>query len=454
MAAAVPAAEVATTSVAESLPRGGRPDVGAAALRVSELFERHGATVLGLCRVLLRNEHEAEDATQQTFLAAYRSLLNGGEPRHAAAWLATIARNECWSIAARRMREPLGDTEPEGSLPDPVIAATERADLRELWRAIGALPRRQRTAILLREFSGLSYDELAVALGVSEPAVESLLFRARRELRTRLRPVYGSFVIAPLNAVRDALAPVAVKLGAGATAVVVAGGTVAAVETPTLLREVAVQPAVASVLPVRARPFRAAPVAQAAPRGGGRTALPSHRAPAPTRHSTPVLRPPASVSDISAAPSAGGVGAPPVVTLPAEPPVEAPAPPADPPVAPPEPPPSVGGDDSPGDDAIPATGDDGSPGTSGSDDGGTSSGAGSGGADDHSGPGGGGDGSSGSSGPGEGGDSSGPGGGDDGGTSGSSGPGGGGDDAVSGGSDSSGSGSGGSGSGGHGEPES
>jgi RNA polymerase sigma factor (sigma-70 family) len=452
MAAAVPAAEGATTSVAESLPRGGRPDDGAAALRVSELFERHGAAVLGLCRVLLRNEHEAEDATQQTFLAAYRSLLNGGEPRHPAAWLATIARNECWSIVGRRMREPLGEAEPEGNLPDPVVAATELDDLRELWRAIGALPRRQRTAILLREFSGLSYDELAVALGVSEPAVESLLFRARRELRTRLRPVYGSFVIAPLNAVRDALAPVAVKLGAGATAIVVAGGTVAAVETPTLLREVAAQPAVASVLPARARPVRAAPVAQA-PRGGGRTAVPSHGAPAPMRHSTPVLRPPAPVSDASPAHSAGGVGIPPVVTLPAEPP--APAPPADPPAVPPEPPPSVGGDDSPGDDASPTTGGEGTPGTSGSDDGGASSGEGSGGADDHSGPGGGGgDDSGGSSGPGGGGDSSGPGGGDDGGTSGSSGPGGGGDDGVSGGSDSSGSGSGGSGSGGHGEPES
>ena len=436
---------MATTSAAESLSRRGRPDEGAAPLRVSELFERHGATVLALCRALLRNEHEAEDATQQTFLAAYRSLLNGGEPRHPAAWLATIARNECWSIAARRMREPLGDTEPEGSLPDPMIAATERADLRELWRAIGALPRRQRTAILLREFSGLSYDELAVALGVSEPAVESLLFRARRELRTRLRPVYGSFVIAPLNAIRDALAPVAVKLGAGATAVVVAGGTVAAVETPTLLREVAAQPAVASVLPARARPVRAVPVAQAAPRSGDRATVPPHRAPATTRHSRPVLRPPAAVSDTSAAPSAGGVGAPPVITLPAEPP--APAPPGVPTAAPPEPPPSVGGDDPPGDDANPATGDDGSPGTPGSDDGGTSSGEGSGGADDHSGPGGGGGGDDpgGSSGPGGGGDSSGPGGGDDGGTSGSSGPGGGGDDAESGGSDSSGSGSGGHG---------
>ena len=450
-ATAVRAAEAATTSAAESLAHGGRPDEGAAALRVSELFERHGSTVLGLCRVLLRNEHEAEDAAQQTFLAAYRSLLNGGEPRYPAAWLATIARNECWSVARRRMREPLGDAEPEGSLPDPVVAAAERADLRELWRAIGALPRQQRKALLLREFSGLSYDELTVALGVSEPAVESLLFRARRELRARLRPVYGTFVIAPLNAARDALAPVAVKLGAGATAVVVTSGTVAAVETHTLRRELAVQPAVASVLPERARPVAAAPVPQAAPRGSNRAPVLHHPTPAPMRHSTPALQPRAPVPGASAASSAGGTASPPVVTPPAEAP--APAPAAAPAAAPPEPQQAAGGDGSPGDDGSPATGgDDGMPGTSG--DGGTGSDEGSGGVDDHSGPGGGGDNSAGSSGSGGGDDSSGSGGGDDGGTSGSSGPGGGGDDAVSGVSGSSDSSSGSGGHGDHVEPES
>jgi RNA polymerase sigma factor (sigma-70 family) len=435
---AVLAAEVATTSAAESLVHGGRPDNGTAALRVSELFERHGATVLGLCRVLLRNEHESEDATQQTFLAAYRSLLNGGEPRHPAAWLATIARNECWSIARRRMREPLGDAEPEGRLPDPVVAAAERADLRELWRAIGALPRQQRKAILLREFSGLSYDELAVALGVSEPAVESLLFRARRELRARLRPVYGSVVIAPLTAVRDALAPVAVKLGAGATAVVVAGGTVAAVETHALRRDLVVQPAVASALPDHARPVARGPVPQAPPRDGARTPLPHHPAPAPTRRSAPALQPRAPVPGVPAVAPAGGTTTLPVVTPP-PPPASVTAPTT----APPEPQPPAGGEGVSGDDGSPAAGDDGTPETSG--DGGTGSGEGSDGVDGNSGPDGGDD-SSGPAGPAGDGDSSGPGGGDDSVTSVSSGFGGGGDDAVS---DDSGSGSS-SGSGGDG----
>ena len=303
-----------------------------------------------------------------------------------------------------------------------MVAAAERADLRELWRAIGALPRQQRRAILLREFSGLSYDELAAALGVSEPAVESLLFRARRELRTRLRPVYGSVVIAPLNAVRDALAPVAVKLGAGATAVVVAGGTVAAVETHTLRRELAVQPAVASVLPDRARPVAAAPVPQATPRDGART--PSLTAgsgsDAPLHTGAPATG--ARTGCLRGAHCRSAPRPPRLSHRRPRRPVSAPA--AAPAAAPPEPEPSAGGDDSPGDDGSPATdGDDGTPGTPSSGDGGTSSGEGSGGVDDHSGLGGGGDDSGGSSGSG--------GGGDDGGTSGSSGPGGGGDDAVS-----------------------
>ena len=162
--AAATAVEAATTSAVEPLSVRGRPD-GAAAARTAELFERHGATVLGLCRMLLRNEHEAEDAVQQTFLAAYRSIRNGVEPRHPAAWLATIARNECWAAIQRRMREPVHQGELESGLPDPVVQAAAHADLEELWRAIGELPRQQRRALLLREFSGLATPSSPVRSG-------------------------------------------------------------------------------------------------------------------------------------------------------------------------------------------------------------------------------------------------------------------------------------------------
>jgi len=161
----------------------------------AQLFARHGRMVFGLCRALLRDTTEAEDAAQQVFLSAHRSLLNGAEPREPAAWLATIARNECWARIRTRMREPLTtDAADAVGGVDPVYEAIRKADLAALWRAIRALPRQQRDALLLREFGGLRYDELAAALAVTEPAVESLLFRARARLRLQLRPIRATLV--------------------------------------------------------------------------------------------------------------------------------------------------------------------------------------------------------------------------------------------------------------------
>jgi RNA polymerase sigma factor (sigma-70 family) len=181
-----------TNSALESQDPGGRPISGAAAARTRALYEAHHQTVSVICRALLRDRSDAEDAAQQTFLSAHRALLNGVEPREPAAWLASIARNECWARITSRMREPLPtDAEATGT-DDTVAAAIRRADLAALRRAIASLPPQQRDAVVLREFGGLHYDELATALGVTEPAVESLLFRARTQLRTKLRAAYAS----------------------------------------------------------------------------------------------------------------------------------------------------------------------------------------------------------------------------------------------------------------------
>lgn len=215
----------------------GRPADGAAAARTEELYALYGRTISGLCGALLRSRVEAEDAAQQTFLAAHRALLNGTDPREPAAWLATIARNECRGRIRTRMREPLTTADVDESAstrPDPVMEAIRRADLAALWAAIEALPPQQRDAILLREFGGLSYDELAVALAVSGPAVESLLFRARQKLRAQLRTVYASLTGASwLEALGRMLAggsaPVAAKVAAlGVGAAAVSGGAVVA----------------------------------------------------------------------------------------------------------------------------------------------------------------------------------------------------------------------------------
>jgi RNA polymerase sigma-70 factor (ECF subfamily) len=236
-AAAIPA--VAVTASQSAVP-GGDPDAG---VRVAALYEAHARTIVGLCRFLLRDAAEAEDAAQQTFLSAYRSLLGGVIPREPAAWLAVIARNECWARIKRRMREPLALHEIPAQLADPIDAAARSADLQALRVGLESLSQAQREAFMLREFAGLSYADLACTLGITEPAVDSLLFRARTRLRRVLESVNALLV--PV-ALRDQLArlipgfdqpatgtiaklaslPIAAKLAAaGASAVLVVAGT-------------------------------------------------------------------------------------------------------------------------------------------------------------------------------------------------------------------------------------
>lgn len=201
-------AEEATTRRALS-HRPGRVEREAAGAYTSDLFANHGRMVLGLCRLLLRDPVEADDAAQQVFLSAHQAILRGSAPRDQAAWMAAIARNECRARIRARMREPLVLPELPSDLPDPLAAAIRAADLQAVWVALGELPRRQRNALVLRELGGLSYHELGRALGVSQSAVESLLFRARRQVRA---------LVAGANA-RFAAVPVALKVAGAAVGV-------------------------------------------------------------------------------------------------------------------------------------------------------------------------------------------------------------------------------------------
>lgn len=222
----------ATISTSNPSPSAGRSDPGAAGPLVGRLFAEHSRMVLGLCRLLLRDGVEAEDAAQQVFLSAHRALLGGSAPRDAHAWLAAIARNECRSRIHARMREPLALPEVPSDLPEPLAAAIRALDLEAIWKAIASLPRRQRRALVLRELGGLSYHELGVALGVSHSSVESLLWRARRQVRglvaaatplaprdelARLIPGFDPGSLGP--AARVVSLPVTVKLAAAAVSV-------------------------------------------------------------------------------------------------------------------------------------------------------------------------------------------------------------------------------------------
>ena len=157
--------------------------------RTDAIFATYGAEVERVCRGLLRNAADAEDAKQQTFLSAYRALLGGTEPRDVPAWLATIARHECYrqSAARKQAAVPAVAIEEAPDLADVHTQAVANLSAARLRREIRRLPSLQRDAIILREFAGLSYDELARELGVTRPAAHSLLVRARTTLRGRLR---------------------------------------------------------------------------------------------------------------------------------------------------------------------------------------------------------------------------------------------------------------------------
>jgi RNA polymerase sigma factor (sigma-70 family) len=150
------------------------------------LYRRYAKDVYRYTLAVLRNPADAEDVTQTTFLNAYRAIRRGEEPRKPEHWLIKIAHNACRSRyvhAARRPQEvPLDESLSRLPLP-----TDDAIDVRDLLAALGELPFNQRAALVMRELDGHSYREIAETLDVTVPAVETLIFRARRRLRAERR---------------------------------------------------------------------------------------------------------------------------------------------------------------------------------------------------------------------------------------------------------------------------
>jgi RNA polymerase sigma factor (sigma-70 family) len=168
----------------EVTPRRAAPEADA----TRELYERYARQIYTYCLHQLGNREEAEDATQSTFLNAFRGYKRGVDPEFESAWVYKIAQNVCLtrqrSSSRRRKVETPGDLD---AMQDYVPA--HQADSDELIRlpeALDAMPEQQRRALLLREWQGLSYKEIGEELDLSQAAVETLLFRARRSLAAGL----------------------------------------------------------------------------------------------------------------------------------------------------------------------------------------------------------------------------------------------------------------------------
>jgi RNA polymerase sigma factor (sigma-70 family) len=148
------------------------------------LYRRYAQDVYHYALALLRNPADAEDVTQTTFMNAYRAFKRGEEPLKPHNWLIKITHNVArsrYESVSRRVKEvPLDDHLERLSLPE-----ENKPDVQAVLIALGRLPLNQRAALVLRELEGRTYAEIADTLAVSVPAVETLIFRARRALRLK-----------------------------------------------------------------------------------------------------------------------------------------------------------------------------------------------------------------------------------------------------------------------------
>ena len=152
------------------------------------LVERHGPMVLGLCRTLVRDQHEAEDAFQATFLVLVRKAASIERRDTVAPWLYGVASRVARRARTRLLRRQKREIALSAEIPtrDREIVSEARTE-QLLHEEISRLPEAFRRPLILCCLEGLSYDRAAQALGLKEPTLRGRLERARKRLATRLR---------------------------------------------------------------------------------------------------------------------------------------------------------------------------------------------------------------------------------------------------------------------------
>jgi RNA polymerase sigma-70 factor, ECF subfamily len=161
-----------------------------------ELIQRHQSLVAGTVARMLASNSDVEDIAQQVFIRVWKSAGRYTPRAKFTTWLLKITRNLVFNELRRTKRRPHVpiQTEPDAeeivlkdetnSRPDASLLENELQEAIE--KAITELPESQRMALILRRYEDLSYEQIAEILDLSVPAIKSILFRARTELRARL----------------------------------------------------------------------------------------------------------------------------------------------------------------------------------------------------------------------------------------------------------------------------
>lgn len=166
----------------------------------ADLVAEHQRMVFHLGLHLLGDHDEALDLSQEVFLNVFRTIGRFRGQSALRTWIYRIVINQArnrqrwWrrrhraeQVSLEERIENHGDLPPANDLAEPDRMFGRKELATRIWAALAKLPFEQRTAIVLREFDGLSYDEIAFSLGVAVGTVKSRLTRAREALRSQLR---------------------------------------------------------------------------------------------------------------------------------------------------------------------------------------------------------------------------------------------------------------------------
>lgn len=157
------------------------------------IHETYAPRVHGVCRRMLVSREDAEEAAQETFLRVYQALGRFNGRYQLGAWITRIATNVCLDHLRSRSRKPkfaeataeLMDLQTNLDYEDsePETLMMRDSESRQVRRVLAALPPMHRAAIVLREYEGLSYEEIAAALGITDCQVKALIHRARQNFK-------------------------------------------------------------------------------------------------------------------------------------------------------------------------------------------------------------------------------------------------------------------------------
>lgn len=159
------------------------------------MYERR---VMTLSRRLLQGTDEAQDATQEVFLRAFKYLHRLDVRRPVEPWLMRITVNVCRDIQKKTQRRnvtfseiPPVESETPGNSKDPYSGLAWEQQRQRLWKALNALPEKERMAVLLRDVEGFSTAEVAEILGSTESTVRSQICRGRLRIKDAMDVMTG-----------------------------------------------------------------------------------------------------------------------------------------------------------------------------------------------------------------------------------------------------------------------